>query len=230
MQVLDTKKFRVIDISQKIIPVEGEIGPDDYVRLVLEEGLIWPLKTYGSYVDETVYQVVKMKTHLKTHIESPYHLDKKGKSLSEFSPETFFGRAVFFYFDVPGDSIITDEMIEMADNGRLQEGDIAIVRTSWTEESGGDKPEIPSEGAHYFLSKGIKMFGQDESVSIFKGGENSSHDILLKNNVPLLEMLCNLDKLTQDVSFIIAIPGLMKIKGIDSSTVQAVVVEGMEVI
>lgn len=230
MQILDTKKYKVIDVSQNITPVAGEIAPDDYVRLVLEEALVWPLETYGSYVDETVYQVVKMKTHVKTHIESPYHLDKKGPPLSSFAPENFFGRAVFFYFDVPADSVITADMIEKADNGRLKEGDIAIVRTSWEKGMKGDKPEIMSDGANYFLSKKIKMFGQDESLSIFKGGKDSTHDILLKNNVPLLEMLCNLDKLTQDVSFMIAIPGLMKVQGIDSSTVQAVVIEGFEVI
>ena len=75
MKVLDTTQFKVIDVSQKITPVKGEIAPDDYVRLVLEEALVWPLRTYGSYVDDTVYQVVKMKTHVKTHIESPFHLD-----------------------------------------------------------------------------------------------------------------------------------------------------------
>jgi arylformamidase len=229
MQSIDTKEFKIIDVSQKIYPVAGEIAPDDYVRLVLEEALVWPLKTYGSYVDDTVYQVVKMKTHVKTHVESPYHLDGKGNPLSAFAPETFFGRAVFFHFDVPADSIITKAMIEKADNGRLTGGDIAIVRTSWTKEMKGDKPEITSDGANYFLSKGIKLFGQDESLSIFKGGKTSAHDIFLKNNIPLLEMLCNLDRLTQDVSFIIAIPGLMKVQGIDSSTTQAVVIEGLEV-
>ncbi len=229
MQVIDTKKLKIIDVSQKIYPVAGEIAPDDYVRLVLEEALVWPLETYGSYVDDTVYQVVKMKTHVKTHVESPYHLDKKGNPLSSFAPETFFGRAVFFYFDVPADSIITRDMIEKADNGRLKGGDIAIVRTSWTKDMKGEKPEIMSDGANYFLSKGIKFFGQDESLSIFRGGKTSTHDIFLKNNIPLLEMLCNLDQLTQDVSFLIAIPGLMKVQGIDSSTTQAVVIEGMEV-
>ena len=84
-------------------------------------------------------------------------------------------------------------MIEKADNGRLKGNDIAVVRTSWTNYSKGNKPEIKRDGAEYFLSKGIKMFGQDESLSIFEGGPESTHDILLKNDIPLLEMLCNLD-------------------------------------
>jgi kynurenine formamidase len=193
--------------------------------MVLEESLVWPLKTYNSYVDHTIYQVVQMKTHVKTHIESPYHLDGKGKSLDVFPPETFFGRMVFFNFDVQGDLVITREMIRKADDGRLKGADIVVLHTSWTKESGTKMPQIASEGAAYFISKGIKVFGVDESI-----GQSQTHDTLLRNGIPLLEMLCNLDKLSQKVSFIIAIPGLMKIQGIDSSTVQAVVLEGMEVV
>lgn len=230
MQTIDTSKLKFIDLSQKIYPVEGEIAPDDYVRLVLEEALVWPLQTYGSYVDDTVYQVVKMKTHVKTHTESPFHLDKKGPPLSGYAPETFFGRAVYFYFDVGADAIITRDMIEKADNGRLKKGDIAIVHTAWKPEMGGEKPEILKDAGQYFLDKGIKYFGQSECLSIFRNGADSTHDLLLKNKIPLLEMLVNLEMLTQDVFFLIAIPGLMKVQGIDSSTTQAVAIEGMEVI
>ena len=230
MQTLDTKNLRIIDVSQKIYPAKEPVGPDDFARMCIEESMVWPIKQYGSYVDDTIYQIIQLKTHVKTHIESPYHLDAKGNPLSAFQPDTFLGRMVYFYFDVPAGTVITKEMIEKADNGRLHGGDIMVVRTSWTPESGGEKPVILEEGARYILEKKIKMFGQDESLSVFEGGEKSAHDIWLKNNIPLLEMLCNLDQLTQDVSFIVAIPGLMKIEGIDSSTTQAVIIEGIEVL
>lgn len=229
MQVLNTKQLRYIDLSYNIVPAEGEIAPDDYARLVLQEGLIWPLKTYHSYVDDSVYQIVQMKTHLKTHTEAPYHLDMKGMALSDYPPETFFGRAVVFCFDAGADAIITREMIEAYDNGRLGKGDIVIVRSTWTKAMGGKKPEILKDAGQYFLDKGIKYFGMDESISIFRGGHDSTHDMYLKKGIPLLEMLINLDKLTQDVVFLIATPGLMKVKGIDSSTTQAVAIEGIEV-
>jgi arylformamidase len=224
------RKIRVLDVSQNIIPAKDPIGPDDYARMVIEESLVWPLQTYNSYVDNSIYQIVQMKTHLKTHIEAPYHLDGKGKPLSAFPPGTFIGRMVIFYFDVSAGTIITKEMIEKADNKRLREGDIVVVRTSWTKKIGGTMPVILQEGGRYFLEKRIKLFGMDESISIFEGVDKSPHDMLLKSNIPLLEMLCNLDQLTQDVSFMIAIPGLMKIEGIDSSTVQAVVLEGLEML
>lgn len=43
----------------------------------------------------------------------------------------------------------------------------------------------------------------------------------------MLEYLCNLDKLQQDVSFLTALPCL-KVEGIDASSVQATVIEGIE--
>lgn len=43
----------------------------------------------------------------------------------------------------------------------------------------------------------------------------------------MLEYLCNLDKLPQDVSFVIALPCL-KVEGIDTSPVQATVIEGIK--
>ncbi len=230
MDILHADKIRVIDCSQKIRPHDGPIAPDDYVRLVLEEELVWPLETYGSYVDDTCYQIVKMKTHVKTHIESPFHLDGKGLPLSAFPAETFVGRAVFFYFDVPAGSTITPAMLEAQDAGRLRKGDICVIRTSWTPEVGGEKPEIEADGGKYLMDKGIKLFGQDESLSIFRGGAASTHDLFLKNNIPLLEMLTNLDKLTQNVAYMSAMPGMLKVQGIDSSTAQVVVLEGFEVV
>lgn len=231
MQTVDSKKLRIIDVSQKITPAPEPVGPDDFARMCIEESMVWPIKEYASYVDDTIYQIIQLKTHVKTHIESPYHLDGKGKPLSAFQPDTFLGRMVYFYFDVPAGTVLTREMLEKADGGRLKGGDIVVLRTSWSKEDGGEPPVVEKDGAQYFLEKKIKMFGQDESLTV--GGAtapDTAHDIFLKHNVPLLEMLCNLDQITQDVSFIVAIPGLMKIEGIDSSTTQAVIIEGMEVL
>jgi kynurenine formamidase len=231
MQTLNTKALRVIDISLPIEPAVAPVGPDDIARMVVQEKLIWPIETYGSYVDDSLYQVVRFKTHLRTHIESPYHLEGKGKALSDFPPETFFGRMVLFTIDVPDGTEVTADMLAALDKDRLQGDDIAVVHTTWQGGPRETKPVLLSDGAQYFVDKGIKLFGQDESLAISKSGvPGSGHDFLLKNDIPLLEMLCNLDQLTQDVSFIIAIPGLMKIQGIDASTVQAVVLEGLEVL
>jgi arylformamidase len=230
MQVFDTSKIRIIDVSKKIVPFKKDIACDDFVGLVLEEAVIWPLEIHDSFIDDSIYQIVKFKSHLKTHIESPYHLDGKGIPLSDFAPDTFIGRMVYFNFDVPAGTIITRDLFEKMDNGRLKGGDIVVAHSSWKGKEEGPIPNINQACAEYLIEKKIKMFGLDDSVAFFISNEDTAHGLLLKNNIPLLEMLCNLDKISQDISFMIALPGLLKVEGIDSSPVQAIILEGMEVI
>lgn len=54
--------------------------------------------------------------------------------------------------------------------------------------------------------------------------------MLLRNDIPLLEMITNLNSLTQDVCFLMALPGLLKVQGIDASPAQVIALEGFEVI
>ena len=105
--VFDTSKIRTIDLSHKVFPMKDPVSPDDIARAVAEEALVWPLFEYGSYVDDSVAQVIKLKTHVKTHIEAPWHLNHAGRKLSEFEPEQFFGRMVNLYFDVSQGTLIT---------------------------------------------------------------------------------------------------------------------------
>ena len=71
------------------------------------------------------------------------------------------------------------------------------------------------------------MFAFPSSISFLPAPDNA-HDILLRNGIPILEWVTNLDKLTQDVAFLVAIPAFGKVIGIDSSPVQVVVIEGAD--
>ncbi len=112
MEKLDTANLKYIDLSLPIRAMREPVSPEELTRGVLEEEAVWPIETYESYVDDSVCQYVKLKTHVKTHIESPWHLNRSGKCLSEFPPEYFVGRMVNFSFDVPAASRITREMVE----------------------------------------------------------------------------------------------------------------------
>lgn len=43
-------------------------------------------------------------------------------------------------------------------------------------------------------------------------------------------MITNLNSLTQDVCFLMALPGLLKVQGIDASPAQVTALEGFEII
>ncbi|MDO4275798.1 MAG: cyclase family protein [Eubacteriales bacterium] len=238
----DLSKVKTIDLSHRVIPLKDPVSPDDIAEAVATEGLVWPLFEYGSYVDNSIAQVVKLKTHVKTHIESPWHLNHAGKCMSDYTPDRFFGRAVNMYFDVEPGTLITREMAEKVDNGRLRKGDIVIVHTSCDESlhesefsSKIDFPMISNGFAEYVIEKGIKLWGQDNSINVgywedYNGRRCRAHDLMLENDIPLLEMMTNLDALTQDTVLLLAIPGLMKFEGIDASPCVAVALEGFELL
>ena len=237
MESLDMSKLSYVDLSRKITPMVEPISPETLARGVLEEGLVWPIETFDSFVDSTVCQYIKLKSHVKTHVESPWHLDRKGPPLSDFPLEHFVGRMVHLRFDVREGERITAEMTEKADGGDIKKGDIVCVSTTVPEgvnpetEKAREYPVLTGGAARYLYGKDIKAFGLDCSLDLSKTTEKvMPHDFFLKNGVPLIEMLTNMEKLTQKVSFLIAIPGLIKIQGVDSSTTPVLAIEGIKVL
>jgi len=238
---LKMENVKVINLTRPITPLKDPVSPDDITAAVLDEGLIWPLFEYSNYIDDSVAQIVKLKTHLKTHIESPYHLNHCGRSLDEYPLSTFVGRLVNMEFDVEANTVIDLEMFEKIDNGRIKKGDIVVAHSTVDKKyhpvgygitNPVKMPGFHPDIANYCIKKGIKLFGIDQSMSFepeIEGTEERAHDLFLQNDIPLIEMLADLDQLTQPVSFMAAIPGLVAIKGIDSSTTPVVALEGFEV-
>jgi len=232
MQTIDTRAFKVIDISKTVHPPTQQMGPDEIHTRVGQETLIWPIEQYNSAVDTSVYQIVKLKTHLGTHLEAPFHMyPKDGKTLSDFPADTWLGRMVNLKFDLGPNTIITLDVMKKVDNGRLKGNDIVLIHS--TAKLEGDNPynhsapAVSREATEYLLMKRIKMFAFPSSISFLPAPDNA-HDILLRNGIPILEWVTNLDKLTQDVAFLVAIPAFGKVIGIDSSPVQVVVIEGAD--
>lgn len=226
MQKIDQAEIRTIDITSTIIPPEEPFGPDQISTRVLNESLIYPLKKYQSAIDDSTYLMVTLKSHLGTHVECPNHLLPNGKDITEFPVETWFGRMVFFKFDLPPQTPITRNHLIEIDQERLKGKDIVLLHSTATKKD--EVPQLTPEVGHYFLEKKVKMVGFDTSIGFALPAKGNTHDILLENNVPLLEWVINLDKLQQDVSYLISLPGL-KVKSMDASPVCAVVLEGMEV-
>jgi kynurenine formamidase len=235
MLELQAGKYRVVDVTEMVIPPEKELGPDDISTRVRFESLVWPIRTYPSAIDHSVYQILQMKSHLTTHVEGPIHMfPSTGKPLSDFDAETFVGRAVILRFGLGEGDAINRSIFEKVDSGRLRAGDIAIVCTPYLpppsdQVASFTAPVIDNSVAEYLIEKKVKMVGLDHSTSFYKsdGLKNlNAHDILLKNNIPLLEGLCNLSKLKKDISFLTATP--FRIKGVDSSPVFAIILESVD--
>jgi arylformamidase len=86
---------------------------------------------------------------------------------------------------------------------------------------------IGIESANWFKEKGVKSVGFGDGVSIENSNEDVKpfHDILMAENITFIEVLKNLEQLTQEIFMVIFLP--LPIKGIDSSPVRVVAVEGL---
>ena len=228
MQELNLSALRIIDITKTITPPEEPFGPDDISARVISEELIYPLEKYQSAVDDTTYLMLTLKSHLGTHVEVPSHFMENGSKLLDFPLETWMGRMVFFKLDLEPNTLVSQEILKRADNGRLKENDTVLLTTGHTR---ADRCFLGPEAAEFIVSKKVKLLGFDRSVGFEPPIRETSfkiHDILFGNNIPMLEWVCNLDQLQQDTSLLLALPAL-KVKGMDASPVRAVVIEGIEI-
>lgn len=202
------------------------------------------------FTGEYMYEVDTI-SHIGAHAEAPSHfipaLDESmpAKDISEFGPETFMGEAVFVDLkDLNIGDAITMEFIEQFN---IKKGDIVIMGNAPTTGEVG-APVVPASGsgmivaaerpvkvkmtaevAKFLGETGIKCMGLDWSFQLEPGFENLAamrlHVELLSRDIPLIEGLCDLDKLTERRFYFIGLP--YRVKGCDSWPVRAIAIEGV---
>ena len=115
------------------------------------------------------------------------------------------------------------------------EPDILIIDSSYkidpfTPDTNTDKDQrllVNGETAQWCVDHKIKCVGFGDGVSIENCNEDVKpfHDICMAENIVFLEVLKNLDKLTQDTFFMSYSP--LPIYGLDSCPIRAYAIEGL---
>lgn len=140
----------------------------------------------------TAYNI-KTGLHVGTHIDIPMHMYKSSKYISEYPLDRFIGNGVLI--NVVGEDIIC---LKEEYYKKIKENDIVLFYTGYSSKFGEDDyfenhPVISEELAEFLVIKKIKMLGID-APSPDKYPYNI-HKILLKNDIPLLENITNLNDL-----------------------------------
>lgn len=188
----------------------------------------------------------KTSTQSYTHLDVPRHYFTDGDPLDEVSVDRFFGEAALFDMShKDANEAVTAEDLENADVD-LREGDIAIIRTDWTDEAWGtprfwlEMIHLAEDAGKWLMDQGIKGLAQDfftdvkpvEGVCEHCGKgwivteENKarpSHNRFLSNGVILFEWLTNLGEVQEERVEFVGLP--LKILGADGSPMRAVVIE-----
>jgi len=179
--------------------------------------------------DNTIMHEINTVSHIGTHVEGPSHYLTELNDISQLPIEIFIGEAVLFSLTgmKPNQEV---KSVDLAKNGRISRGDIALLRVKdrFAQE---ERPYLSVDGAKWLVKKGAKLIGIDRTLRLEKPGAKAPnnlpvHDVLLRNRIPIIEFLENLDKLRRKRFILIALP--LRIVGLDASPVRAIAIERIE--
>ena len=215
--MFDLKNYEIIDISYTVIPGEDTNRPFAIQKALLDD------LTFR-------YDILKTHSHVGTHVEVGAHFYEGGKSITDIPLERFHGPGVLFSVK---DMVVTEEICEKSLGNKIQEGDIIIIRNDTgiklTKQQmylgGWDKlPRLSPSAAKWMVKYKPKLIVLD----FIRFGENLDegrqfHDILMSQDAYFVEFLDNLEKITKERFYVMALP--YKVQGLDSSFCRAIVIQ-----
>jgi len=216
--------FKIIDLTHMLIPKKERFRLDINQYFVDEYIQGYQRRPNDWYI----MQEIQMSTHVGTHVESPYHHYKNGNDISKLRIDQLIGTALLVDLskNIGEFQPITMDHILPYKN-KILEDDIVLIRTGFSKNFRTNKypnrPYIELEVISWLIKKKIKCLGIDCSgIENKKSKEQRSHIELFKKNIPLIEDLNNLDKITVERFFFIALP--LYIIGMDASPIRAIAI------
>ena len=159
--------------------------------------------------------------HTGSHVDAPYHVLEKGKTIDKVNLERFMGKCVVLDFTKTNDSITKNSLRK--NKIKINKNDIVLLKTKnkLRKDFDFNFTYLEKSGAEYLVSKRIKAVGID-SLGIERNQPNHlTHKLLAKRNIPIFEGL-DLSKVKQGRYFFHGLP--LKIRKGDASPVRAVLV------
>lgn len=218
------KNKKVVDLSHTLLPGQEEYKLEVKNKFV-DELLPGYHRPKGSWY---IMSEVTMWSHVGTHIEAPYHYLKEGMDVSEIPLSRLMGEAVILDFSYKKtNQAIEREELE-ARGKEVQEHDIVILKTgldkNYRTPLAHHRPYLTPEATQWLVEKKISCLATDASGFEVRGIDSQpNHELLFKNNIPVIEHLTNLEKLTKKRVFLIAL--CWKVRGLDSSPVRVIAIE-----
>ena len=215
--MFDLKNFEVIDISHTVVPGEDADRPFAIQKALLDD------LTFR-------YDILKTHSHVGTHVEVGAHFYEGGKSITDIPLERFHGPGVLLSVK---EMVVTGDTCEKALGSKILEGDIIVIRNDTgiklTKQQlyleGEDElPKLTPSAAKWLVKHKPKLvvldyirFGEDIDET------RQFHDILMSQDVNFVEFVDNLEKITQERFYVMALP--YKVQGLDSSFCRAIVIQ-----
>jgi len=169
--------------------------------------------------------------HVGTHIDAPSHFFPNTLQSSELPLDLLIGDAEMLGFEDKGSplSCITKEDFERVGSG-LGKGDMVVVRTGWdahwrSADYVTGTPHISNEAAEWLVQRRVKLVAAD--LALFCDPRVSPtklipDKILLKNGIPYINGLVNLNAISKKRFKLMALP--LKVKGVTGAPVRVIAI------
>ena len=175
---------------------------------------------------------LRIYSHAGTHMDAPFHFGVSDETIDDFEPASFMGKAVITEVEISQSSqLIGLEAVKNIDS-KIEPGISLLIKTGWSLKLGetyykSGMPRISKELAEWCVEKKIKMLGVEPlSVADVNNLDEVTeiHRILMKGGVIIVEGLKNLQNITRNEVFIIALP--LKVHKGDGAPARVIALEG----
>lgn len=232
--LFDSEAYEVVDISYTVEPGERVGRP-----FTIERSLL---------ADDSYKYDVSTHSHVGSHVEGGRHFygdaddepdvttveaDEDNRSIVEYPLESFYGPGVLMPVAEPE---ITPEVCEELIGDLLEPDDVVVIRNEADEalskedaysDEDAPVPTMTEAGARWFADRGVKaLVFADISLGATVEVSNVVHDVLMSRGCVFVEIVDNLDRITQDRFSIMYLP--YKVERLGSSFCRAVVVQDAE--
>ena len=149
-------------------------------------------------------------------------------TLDKFGADKFVGKAIVVDCNDLSEGDTIDISYINKYKGVIEDAEFVLFKTGWdkywdTEKYYGKFPVISEEVADYLISSNKKGIGLDViSIEAIESEDLPMHHKVLKNNLVIIENLCNLDQIGSDLFTFCALP--LKFINSDGASVRAVAI------
>lgn len=219
--------MNIIDLTMPARHGDGRFGQqNDFVQ---------ELHNFDEHGHQS--STIRMFAHFGTHVDAPRHFIRGGDTIDQVAPNRLMGRgAVFDLSGIPDGGEIGTCELSAADPG-TGVGDIAILRTDWTDKHWGtdgflaEAPYLSAAGAQWLVEKQVRAVVYDfpEEYLIrtgaYRGEDCVVHHTILGNDIYNIEYVVNLAALQRDFHTLFALP--LKLVDLDGAPARVIAFDGV---
>lgn len=206
-----------LEISNKIPIFPGSPSP---------QFLKWSTIKDDKYNLELLF----LSSHTGTHLDAPYHFTENGAKIHQIPITRLIGKSLLIKIKkLKNQEITKKDLLEFErKHGKIKEHASVFFFTDWQKNSKKkffftNNPGLSKSASKYLVSKKINLVGIDSpSIDLGKDLSFSTHKILSKNNILIVENLINLEKIPGTTFDFIILP--LKLKDATGSPVRAIAI------